>query len=307
MKKNNKTDTLDDLIGRFTAFLRAERRASAYTLRNYESTLARFSGFLKAHLGGAPGRAALEGLELRDFRAFLASRREEGLGDASLKLELSALKSFYRFLAKRCDIRNDAIDAMRGPKLRDKLPRPVDAVSAARLIEIAGENKEPWVAARDVAIFTLLYGAGLRISEALSLTMNDAPFGETLRITGKGKKMRDVPLLPVVRDAMHRYAALRPPGKDGVEAFFLSLTGKALSPRLVQMAMKKHVLALGLPETATPHALRHAFATELLSAGGDLRSIQELLGHSSITATQRYTKVDVTEMLVAYKKAHPRA
>ena len=306
-KGGEKTETIDALIQRFVSHLRAEKRASVYTIRNYEATLQRFSAFMTAHLGKPPTPRSLEKLELLDFRAFLSSRRDDGLGDVSLKLELSALKSFYRFLGRRHDIRNDAIDAMRGPKLKERLPRPVDAVSAAKIIELAGETTEPWIAARDVAIFTLLYGAGLRISEALSLTIGEAPFGEEVRIRGKGGKTRIAPLLPQVREALTRYVELRRPAKSRDEPLFLSVRGKPLSPRLVQMTMKNHALALGLDDSATPHALRHAFATHLLAAGGDLRSIQELLGHASIAATQRYTKIDMQSLLASYKAAHPRA
>lgn len=307
MTRRGDPETVDALIERFVGHLRAERRASAYTIRNYQATLTRFSAFLKGHLGASPGRRALERLELLDFRAFLSSRREEGLGEASLRLELSALRSFFRFLGRRHDIRNDAIDAMRGPKQKLRLPRPVDAASAAGLIDLASAAKEPSIAARDAAIFTLLYGAGLRISEALSLTVGDAPFGEAVRIRGKGGKTRLAPLLPEVRDALHRYLGLRRPAKTRDEPLFLSARGKALSPRLVQMTMKTYARALGLDDSATPHALRHAFATHLLAAGGDLRSIQELLGHASIAATQRYTKIDAESLLADYRAAHPRA
>jgi integrase/recombinase XerC len=295
------------LIADFVRHLRAEKRASRYTVRNYEATLERFSLFLVDHLGKAPDRAALERLELLDFRSFLSHRREEGLGAASLKLELSALKSFYRFLSRRHNLQNDAIGAMRGPKLKAKLPRPIDADAADRLIDLAGEAKEPWVAARDVAILTLLYGAGLRISEALSLTLADAPFGEALRIKGKGGKTRLAPLLPAIRTALGDYLSLRPAAKTASDPLFLSVRGKPLSARIVQRDMKKHALALGLDDSATPHALRHAFATHLLSAGGDLRSIQELLGHASIAATQRYTKIETESLLASYRSAHPRA
>lgn len=304
---SRKADAIDALIQRFVSHLRAEKRASVCTIRNYQATLTRFSAFLKSHLGKAPSARALERLELLDFRAFLSCRREEGLGEASLRLELSALRSFFRFLGRRHDIRNDAIDAMRGAKLKERLPRPVDAASAERLIELAGRAREPWIAARDTAIFTLLYGAGLRISEALSLTMADAPFGDSVRIKGKGAKTRLAPLLPDVRDALQRYVGLRRPAKSRDEPLFLSVRGKALSPRLVQMTMKTHARALGLDDSATPHALRHAFATQLLKAGGDLRSIQELLGHASIAATQRYTKIDMEGLLASYRAAHPRA
>lgn len=298
---------LEDLADRFVRHLRAEKRASPYTVRNYEATLERFSAFLVAHLGKAPEARDLERLELIDFRAFLSGRREEGLGPASLKLELSALKSFYRFLRKRHDVGNDAIEAMRGPKLKEKLPRPIDASSAERLIERAGEGKKPWIAARDVAIFTLLYGAGLRISEALSLKIREAPFGEALRIKGKGAKTRLVPLIPAARETLEVYVALRPLAASGDDPLFLSARGKALGPRIVQAEMKKHAVALGLDAGATPHALRHAFATHLLAAGGDLRAVQELLGHVSIAATQRYTKIDAEGLLAAYRGAHPRA
>lgn len=306
-KDGGKADGIDALIRRFVSHLRAEKRASHYTVRNYEATLTRFSAFLTDHLGHAPTARSLERLELLDFRSFLSSRREEGLGDVSLRLELSALKSFYRFLGRRHDVRNDAIDAMRGAKLKERLPRPVDAAAAESLIALAGEAQEPWIAARDAAVFTLLYGAGLRISEALSLTMAEAPFADTIRIRGKGAKTRIAPLLPEVRDALMRYVELRRPAKSRDEPLFLSVRGKPLSPRQVQLTMKTHARALGLDDSATPHALRHAFATHLLAAGGDLRSIQELLGHSSVAATQRYTKVEMQGLIASYKAAHPRA
>ena len=307
MVKNAAATRIDDLIAHFVRHLRAEKRASAYTIRNYEATLTRFDAFLLDHQGRRADLRTLENLDLADFRAFLSKRREDGLSAASLKLDLSALKSFYRHLRKRFSIANDAIGAMRGPKLKQRLPRPVDAASAGEIIAAAGEGREPWIAARDAAVFTLLYGVGLRISEALSLTMRDAPFGEALRITGKGGKTRLAPLLPVVREAAERYRALRPPASSGDEPFFLSVRGKGLSARVVQLEMKRHARALGLDDSATPHALRHAFATHLLQAGGDLRAIQELLGHASIAATQRYTKVNEDALLAAYRTAHPRA
>jgi integrase/recombinase XerC len=302
-----RTETVDALVKRFVDYLRAEKRASPYTIRNYALTLDRFSFFLLDHCGGKVAGARLAALELLDFRSFLSNRRKEGLGEASLKLEISALKSFFRFLDRRHGIGNDAINVLRGPKRKERLPRPVDAVSAVNLIERAAEAKAPWVAARDVAVFMLLYGAGLRISEALSLKMSDAPFGETIRIKGKGAKTRIVPLIPAARLSLERYLELRRAAESGDEPLFLSVRGRPLSPRLVQMTMKTHAKALGLDDSATPHALRHAFATHLLAAGGDLRSIQELLGHASIAATQRYTKVDIESLLGEYDVAHPRA
>jgi len=291
----------------FLAHLKAEKRASVYTVRNYGAALERFEAFLMDHLGARPTLRLLPNLETRDFRSFLAARRAEGLTAASLKLDLSAIRSFFVFLHKREGIENDAISALRGPKSKERLPRPVSEVDARALIDAAGNEAASWVAARDAAIFTLLYGAGLRISEALSLRWRDAPFGERLRVLGKGAKTREAPVLSVVRDSVETYRAICPYGGDEDDPLFFSVRGKPLSPRLVQRSMETHRKALGLPDSATPHALRHAFATHLLSAGGDLRAIQELLGHASIAATQRYTKVDAERLLSVYDSAHPRA
>ncbi|MEQ8934972.1 MAG: tyrosine recombinase XerC [Amphiplicatus sp.] len=299
--------TMGEAVGAFLAHLKAEQRASAYTLRNYGSALERFDSFLTDHLGARPTLKKLGALETRDFRSFLAARRAEGLTAASLKLDLSAIRSFFAFLRKREGVENDAIAALRGPKLKERLPRPVSETDAQALIEAAGSETASWIAARDAAIFTLLYGAGLRISEALSLRWADAPFGERLRVLGKGAKTREAPVLPVVRDSVESYRAICPYGGDANDPLFFSVRGKPLSPRLVQRSMATHRKALGLPDSATPHALRHAFATHLLSAGGDLRAIQELLGHASIAATQRYTKVDAERLLAVYDSTHPRA
>lgn len=298
---------LGALIGAFLQHLKAERRASAYTVRNYEAALRNFDAFTRAHFGGALSAADLEKISLSDFRGFLAKRRAEGLAAPSLKVELSALKSFFRFAARRASVHNDAIAAMRGPKLKPKLPRPVDAASADALLDLSDASREAWIGARDDAIFTLLYGAGLRISEALSLTLGAAPAGDTLRVLGKGGKERLVPIVPAVRDAIASYLALCPYGQKASDPLFFSARGKPLNPRIVQGEMKRRAKMLGLPDSATPHALRHAFATHLLAAGGDLRSIQELLGHASIAATQRYTKVDAEALLATYRTAHPRA
>ena len=297
---------------RFEQHLRAEKRASPYTLRNYAAALERFEAFLTAYRGEATTLTLLARLEARDFRAFLAERRKEGLQPPSLKLELSALKSFYKFLRKRAGIDNDAIDAMRGPRMKERLPRPVSAEDAEALIERAATTKpspraECWEQARDAALFTLLYGAGLRISEALSLRWKDAPLEETLRIKGKGGKTRLVPLIPAAREAVDVYAGQCPYGGEAKDPLFFSTRGKPLSATLAQRTMRRLRGALGLPDSATPHALRHAFATHLLAAGGDLRAVQELLGHASLAATQRYTKVDAESLLRVFDKAHPRA
>ncbi|HBS36256.1 MAG TPA: recombinase XerC [Parvularcula sp.] len=298
---------LHEIIAGFLRHLQAERRASAYTLRNYEAALRNFDAFSRVHFGKPLDARSLEQVEISDFRSYLARRRADGLAAASLKVELSALRSFFRFASRRFAAHNDAIIAMRGPKLKPKLPRPVDAASADALLGLADASREAWIGARDDAIFTLLYGAGLRISEALSLMRSSAPSGDALRVLGKGGKERIVPIIPAVRAAIDGYLALCPFAKGPDDPLFLSARGKTLSPRIVQGEMKRRAKALGLPDSATPHALRHAFATHLLSAGGDLRSIQELLGHASIAATQRYTKVDAETLLSAYRAAHPRA
>lgn len=311
-RKTDDPQSLAHWRARFALYLKAERRASAYTIRNYGATLERFEAFLTGHLGQRPALDALSALETRDFRAYLAARRNEGLQPPSIKLELSALKSFYAYLRKWAGLENDAIEIMRGPKAKERLPRPVAPDDADALIEAAGTAKTSarqtsWEQARDAALLTLLYGAGLRISEALSLRRSDAPLQETLRIKGKGAKTRAVPIIDAARAAVDAYLDLCPYGTQADDPLFFSARGKALSPAQAQRTMRRLRMALGLPDSATPHALRHAFATHLLAAGGDLRSIQELLGHSSLAATQRYTKIDAARLLDVYDRAHPRA
>lgn len=298
---------MDALIAAFLSHLKAERRASPYTVRNYAAALARFDAFLAGHLGKRATPSILACLETRDFRAYLAARRAEGRGAPSLRLDLSAIRAFFRYLRKREGIDNEAIAALRGPTLKERLPRPVSEVDAQELIAAAEKGAPAWIAARDAALFTLLYGAGLRISEALSLRWGDAPFGERLRILGKGAKTRETPVLPAVREAVEAYRHACPYGGEPEHPLFFAARGGPLSARLAQRAMETQRRALGLPDSATPHALRHAFATHLLAAGADLRAIQELLGHASITATQRYTRVDAERLLSVYDAAHPRA
>ncbi|MEM9013767.1 MAG: tyrosine recombinase XerC [Pseudomonadota bacterium] len=305
-------DSLPQLRARYGEFLRSEKRASVYTQRNYAATLERFDAFLTGHLGQPARATVLQRLEMADFRAFLAMRRNEGLKPPSIKLELSALKSFFRFLKARAGIDNDAIVAMRGPKTKERLPRPVSREDAERLIiaaktGVAGQNKASWEHDRDAALFTLIYGAGLRISEALSLKWSDAPLAPVIKIHGKGAKYRMAPIIPAACEAIEIYRNGCPYGGEKNDPLFFSVRGRPLSPRLAQMIMARLRRVLGLPDSATPHALRHAFATHLLAAGGDLRSIQELLGHSSLNATQRYTKVDDVALMKDFDKAHPRA
>lgn len=291
----------------FLQHLRAEKRASPYTMRNYARALERFDDYFSRR-GQALDASALARLAPADFRAFLAARKQEGITAATLNLDLSALKSFYRFIGRRDGVENDAITALRGPKKAQRLPRPLSPEDADALLAAAATGSAPaWVNARDAALFTLLYGAGLRISEALALKGGHAPFGATLRVLGKGGKERDAPILDVVREAVDAYCAACPFPLAKTSPLFRSVRGGALSARLAQRAMAGLRGALGLPQSATPHALRHSFATHLLAGGADLRAVQELLGHASIAATQRYTKVDPGRLLAVYAGSHPRA
>jgi integrase/recombinase XerC len=285
-----------------------EKRASPATLAAYHGDISRFFLFLTDHLGGAPNLKALAGLEIRDFRAFLTLRRNEGLTSRSLARTLSSIRSFFRFLDHAGLVSNAALGALRTPKIPHGIPKPVSAKAALALIDEAEEAPlTPWVGARDAAILTLLYGCGLRISEALSLDRRDAPLPDVLRITGKGRKERVVPVLPVTRAAVEQYLALCPIGLAPGDPLFVGIRGGRLDQRQVRAVLIDLRRKLGLPETASPHALRHSFATHLLAGGGDLRSIQELLGHASLSTTQMYTEVDSARLLDIYDKAHPRA
>lgn len=290
------------------AHLMGERRASAATLVSYHRDLACFLDFLTGHLGEAPALDALARLELRDFRAFLASRRKDGLQSRSLARALSSIRSFFRFLDRTGVLANPALRALRSPKIPHSIPKPLTPAAARRLIEEVEETgAAPWARARDAAILILLYGCGLRISEALSLDRNDAPLGESLRITGKGRKERIVPVLPVAREAVDQYLALCPHGLAPGDPLFVGARGKRLNPRLLRGTVIGLRKRLGLAGTVSPHALRHSFATHLLAGGGDLRAIQELLGHASLSTTQMYTEADAARLLDIYDKAHPRA
>lgn len=290
------------------AHLASERRASAATLANYHRDVTRFFEFLCEHLGGAPGLAELENLQTRDLRAFLTKRRNDGLKPRSLARTLSSLKSLFRFLARAGILTNTPVMAMRGPKLPHSLPKPLSENDARALIDEAQDaGRVPWQGARDTAILILLYGCGLRIAEALSLKRGDVPFASTLRVTGKGSKERIVPLLPVARDAVDTYLALCPHALSAEDPLFVGTRGGALGQRQVRASIENLRLRLGLPDSVTPHALRHSFATHLLSAGGDLRAIQELLGHASLSTTQIYTEVESQRLLDIYDKAHPKA
>ena len=293
-----KADWLDSLAH--------ERRASVHTLRAYGDDLDRFIAFLTEHVGGTPDDIMLAALKPADIRAFITKRRADGLGPRSVSRSLAAVRSFFRFLARENILENAAARAVRTPRVPRTLPRPLSEIDAARTLAEAGENDIAWIAARDVALLTLLYGAGLRISEGLSLKRGDVPLGETITVLGKGKKMRSVPLLPAVREAAAAYAALVPFDAGSEAPLFLSRTGLAMSPREAQALMQRLRSRLGLSDRATPHALRHSFATHLLANGGELRAVQELLGHASLSTTQTYTEIDVRRLMDVYANAHPR-
>lgn len=293
---------------RWLRHLESERRVSRHTLAAYERDLADFLGFLGRHRGEAVGVGAILEAGAKDFRAFLARRRTEGLSSTSAARTLSALRTFYRFLARNGRTENPALAGLRGPKRPHSVPKALGETAALAAVEEAeAGSAEPWIAARDVAVVALLYGCGLRISEALGLDRRDAPLGETIRVLGKGRKQRLVPVLPAVRAAVDAYLALCPYKSDPDGPLFVGARGGRLNPRIVQSRMAEIRGRLGLPASATPHALRHSFATHLLAGGADLRAIQELLGHASLSTTQRYAEVDTARLLAVYDSAHPRA
>lgn len=301
-------DALAAAAADWSAWLRNEKRASPHTLAAYGRDLTDFLDFLTMHVGGPLTLAKLEALRTADFRAWLAARANRGLARSSTARALATLRGFFRRLERRELVHNPAIVTLRTPKLPQSVPKALSEAEALHAIEATAEMAtEPWIARRDAAILTLLYGAGLRIGEALSLSRRDAPAGPALRVRGKGNKERVVPLLPVVVDAIAEYLDLCPHVLAPEGPLFVGKRGKRLQPGQVQATLRGVRRALGLPETATPHALRHSFATHLLAGGGDLRTIQELLGHASLSTTQRYTAVDTARLAEVYAAAHPRA
>jgi integrase/recombinase XerC len=288
--------------------LQALEGAAQNTVEAYRRDVSRYLKFLSAHRGGAEGIAQVATTTQSDLRAWMAEERGRGLSARSLARALSAVKGFTAWIADRTGADATTVLSARGPKYRRKLPRPLSEDSAAEILtEIGTDAREDWIAARDTAIATLLYGLGLRISEALSLTGADHPLPPTLRITGKGGKTRPVPVIPAAARAVNDYVTLCPHDLALDAPLFRGARGGPVNPRLIQGAMERARLRLGLPATATPHALRHSFATHLLSAGGDLRAIQELLGHASLSTTQAYTAVDAARLMEVYDKTHPRA
>lgn len=294
----------DALIEEWRRHLALDRRRSIHTVRAYIATAERLTDFLQDHLGGAVTRNALISLSTADIRAFLADRRRDGIGNLSTARELSALRGFLRFVGGD----EARIPAVKGPRVKRGVPRPVSPDDVIALADdIAETAREGWIGARDWAVLLLLYGAGLRISEALGLTGEVLPLGDTLRVTGKRGKTRIVPLLPQVRAAIEGYISLCPWPMSRAEPLFRGARGGPLSPALIRRAVQGARRRLGLSERTTPHALRHSFATHLLGRGADLRSLQELLGHASLSSTQVYTQVDAAHLLDIYRNAHPRA
>jgi integrase/recombinase XerC len=286
---------------------------SAKTVEAYERDVRQFLDFLGPHLGARVTLGMLRRLAPADVRAFMAARRADGIGSRSLMRSLAGVRSFARFLERNGKGKVAALAAVRAPKIARSLPKPLAVPAAKRMTDTglrAGEEREPWVLARDAAVLALLYGSGLRISEALGLRRADVPApgkGDVITVTGKGNKRRMVPVLAQVLTSIADYVALCPYDLAADGALFVGAKGGPLSPRIIQLAMARLRGALGLPDTATPHALRHSFATHLLARGGDLRAIQELLGHASLSTTQLYTAVDTERLLDAYFSAHPRA
>ena len=301
----------DQAVVAWLAYLTQERRASPRTVESYGAAGRRYVAFLQQHRGGGLTVGGLGGVQTAELRAWLAHLRqgEHPLAPRSLSQALSAVRGFHRYLDRRLGVANAAVTLVRGPRIKPGAPRPVTEDQARGLIAEPGldPDREGWEASRDAAVLTLLYGCGLRISEALSLKRSDAPLGEGLRITGKGGKTRLVPVLPAVAEAIADYLGELPFILAPDDALFRAKRGGPLSPRHVQATVQILRGRLGLPDSATPHALRHSFATHLLGAGADLRSIQDLLGHASLSTTQRYTEVDAARLLAAYAKAHPHA
>jgi integrase/recombinase XerC len=291
--------------------LRAERRLSVLTLEAYRRDLRQFLAFLASYEGEAPSLPALARLKPADIRAFMAERRRQGVESRTLMRQLAGLRSFFRHLERSGQGASSAFSAIRSPRVPKGLPKPLPPAAARALVDSdlrAGEERPDWVLKRDAAVLALLYGAGLRIAEALSLKAGDAPVGrDSLTVTGKGNKTRGVPVIPQVAQLMADYMAACPFPLSPDGALFRGEKGGPLSPRIIQLAMAILRGALGLPESATPHALRHSFATHLLARGGDLRTIQELLGHASLSTTQIYTAVDMNRLMASYNAAHPRA
>ncbi len=301
-------DSANALVKDFSRHLREGRRRSQHTVRAYVTTAERFCAFLMEHIGGAVGSKEIKALKQADIRSYLAFRRGDGLSNNSAARELSAIRAFLKFVGGGADDEGAQIPKIKGPKVTRGVPRPASPDDIIAMAEdIAESASEDWVGARDWAVLLLLYGSGLRISEALDLTGDALPLSDTLRVTGKRDKTRIVPLLPKVREAMEHYIDLCPHSMTAEETIFRGKRGGPLSPNLIRRVVQQARGKLGISDKTTPHALRHSFATHLLAGGADLRSLQELLGHASLSSTQVYTAVDAAHLLDVYQNAHPRA
>ncbi len=303
------TGDLAETIEAWLAHLDRDRGLAELTLDAYRRDLAQFTAFLATHLGHPPCLGGLQRIDIRTIRAFMAARRKAGTASRSLARQMSALRAFHHYLEREGLIKSRAILAAALPKIPHSVPKPLTIDKALAVVADNPFTDVDWIAARDVAVLTLLYGSGLRISEALAITPKDAPIGDrdVLRVTGKGDKERMVPVLAVARNAIARYLQLCPYSLEPDEPMFRGAKGGELSPRIIQLLMERMRDTFGLPDTATPHALRHSFATHLLGSGADLRQIQELLGHASLSTTQVYTEVDRARLIEVYDKAHPRS
>ncbi|MCC6597725.1 MAG: tyrosine recombinase XerC [Alphaproteobacteria bacterium] len=299
---------LAKLLLQWQDYLRYEKNLSPHTLRAYCGDLTHFITFLAGHFDDPPSLSALSDAKIRDFRAWLSRKAMDGASNASRARSLSGVKNFLGWLDKQGIAHNAAIGGVRTPKRAHKLPRPLHESQAMDIINSADLlPQEDWIAARDRALFTLLYGCGLRIDEALSLDIRDMPRGDVIRVTGKGSKQREIPVIEIVDKTLAHYLQRRPFEHTPSAPLFIGQRGKRLNQGVAQKSMRNLRIILGLPETATPHALRHSFATHLLQNGANLREIQELLGHVSLSTTQRYTEINATELMRIYKAAHPRA
>ncbi len=290
----------------FLDYLSHNKRASKYTITSYENDLGHFFAFMQEYLGAKPSLAVLKKLEAREFRAWLASRMGTYESSSNARA-LSSVKSYFRYLEKQGLCKNAAIFHLKSPKLKKSLPKAVGEDKTAEAIATISTLRDDWQGTRDLALLVLIYGCGLRISEALSLTYGTVKNTDAITILGKGNKQRMVPLLPVVSQAINNYIEACPHTFSNDSILFIGARGQPLNPAIFQKTIRNVRAQLGLPDTTTPHAFRHSFATHLLAAGSDLRSIQELLGHASLSTTQRYTHVDASRLLSAYDKAHPRA
>lgn len=297
-------DTIN-AVEKWRGWLRDEKRVAAKTVESYSFDLHNLFRFLNKHRGGQINLKMLASLTLADFRAWLAHSASADIGAASRARAVAGVRNFYRWLDRSGQLHNEAIGLLKMPKTQRRLPRPVTEKQAQDIVGMSAD--EGWTGLRDEALFTLLYGAGLRIGEALGLTRGDLTHGDRITVTGKGNKQRNVPLLPVVRDALEKYLAACPYALKPDRPVFVGARGDALNPAVAQRNLRNVRRQLGLPDSVTPHALRHSFATHLLASGADLRSLQELLGHSSLSTTQLYTQVDAQQLSATYRAAHPRA